>query len=281
MKLAVTLTVTLIVLSIATFHVWRKLQDEKDRLTELEKHVAFESTANITSELRKPNREASSALSKPPESNLTSAATRTADTLIIEDIEDLQVAYSDLARDLGLTQFEANEFLRLLSRQRLEITGVIRGAIQTGKSPSEAMSMVQKKMLSNETEQATALGIKYPVWKQYQVAVVARKQVKDLQSLLAAKGNTLTEQTADQLAAAIAPEIEEVNKEFQKRIAAIPPGQPVMGLAVALPTQQKNETNRRVIAIAASYLSASQLDQFKQMLTQSGSRSPHQIGAAE
>jgi HAMP domain-containing protein len=272
MKFKVTLAVILMVLLVANLRSWNNLQGEADQLAALKRQFAG-ARSEVDPHPDSPIANQERPLPGVREGSGSSgkvALADVADAAVEQIAKELHEGYPELARDLRVTESEATTFLQLLARQRLQTEELIRRLARDGTSQADASRMLHDKILADEAQQAELLGDKYRPWKERQNFALARPQVAQLQTLLAAQGNELTQGQIDQLTAAMAPEIGLVNKEFRERMDAIPRDQLSPSRAMALSWQQKNETNRRVIAVAAAYLSPSQLDQFSKMLNRAG-----------
>ena len=179
----------------------------------------------------------------------------------------LPTQYPDLARELNLSPEQAEKLFDMLARQQTDLSDSMRPMIEAarnGSMPAAArLEMARKDMqmrAANDAELQTLLGDKYPAWQAYNQALPQRRQVKQLQAVLSATDNALSDAQAKPLIAALAAEQSRIQQDERNSLAANP--QDVRKLLA----QRGEDSNRRLADTASAYLTPQQLDSYQHIL---------------
>lgn len=173
-------------------------------------------------------------------------------------------AYPGVARELGLTPEEAEEFFDMLAKQQFE-----RMALTTASQDGDAEAglKINKARKDGEAAMARFLGPdREQAWNDYQQSLGARRQISQLGTLLSAAGRPLTDSQARQLTALVAAEQRRLKDEIGFRVKPQDPGAQTQYNEAVLKASE--ESNIRIIEFAKTYLSAQQLDALKTSLAQ-------------
>lgn len=205
----------------------------------------------------------------------------------------LPQSYPDVAKELNLTAEETSALFDLLANQQMEsMDGVVSLGADGPPDPATVLEFQRKAEQRREAhaaELAALLGsAKYAQWQQYQESMGARFQVNRLRDVLDATGHPLTDEQARPLIAAIAAEQKrEAERARQESgtpgpdavlstssgvallgtaLIAAGPGDALEHLEQSI--ERTEEANRRLRDVAATWLTAPQLEQFERMLDQ-------------
>ncbi|MEO6079044.1 MAG: hypothetical protein ABIQ86_04600 [Steroidobacteraceae bacterium] len=186
--------------------------------------------------------------------------------------------FPDLARELNLSQAEAEKFFDLLARQGTDSLGDAFGLMGGGdsKAMQESQRRMAERQLANEAELKAMLGGRYPQWQEYQGTIAARQQVSQLRAMLGSGDNALGEAQTKPLVAALGVETARINQEMRdKMVSASRNSQNVLEEQLRYTSEQ----NHRLISVASRHLNAAQLDGYKRMLTQQENLARMMLGA--
>lgn len=193
--------------------------------------------------------------------------------------------HPDLAGELGMTAYEADQLLSLLAEQQLRAaenhTAPFFDGTPDPGAIEEMQRQAQQRQQANEMEVAALLGTeKSQAWKDYQSTMGVRHQVRELQSRFAAKGAPLQEHQVKPLLRALTDAQQRMMQEWNRNppqgqlaTAAFGPGGQIPGRGVRLESQvnlqeqhleRQIEQDRQVRESAASILTAEQLQLFEE-----------------
>jgi hypothetical protein len=179
--------------------------------------------------------------------------------------QQLMRIHPDFAEELELTPEEAGQFFDLLARQQLQVAELIaahQGA-NPGKYPQGLLNDIRTMELAGDSEQAAALGSKYPLWVQHQEALLQRNPLEQLQGVLMRQGSGFASDRADQMGAALAAEQKRLNQNLPH--AAQPPdNDPQQQLQEELRYSLNNR--QQLLKVASAYLDSQQLESYGQVL---------------
>lgn len=279
-KLTVMLASMVVALGTATAVSWQALQRRAVEPAQIKEAEESRTPASAAAIQKSMSEVQASAESGPVES--AQAGTRTlrpgsaAATVDLHGIEDLRAVYPDLAAELGISQSDADDFLRLLARQRVatgELVGSLSPAGASGRE--QLLRQMRKKMRIDEEEQASVLGGRYSLWQEAQANATAQIQARELTRLARSDG-AWGEGDARRFTAAMAEQVAKVNAEFQDRLHSRSAYEPAVALSIR--EQMRRETDARTLAAAASYLPPTQLERFKQALISRERRAKYMLG---
>lgn len=177
--------------------------------------------------------------------------------------------FPDLARELGLTPEEAAAFFDLLAKQQISTTADV---ISTGAAEHpdaatmrELQRVAAERQRAQQAEVVALLGdAKAQQWQSYQDSLPARQRVNRLQAALASGGDALSDAQARPLIAAITAGQKQLNEEARVT-AARTAGDPADPEEMI---RRQDQANRRLLDVAASYLTSPQLQRFGTLLDQ-------------
>jgi hypothetical protein len=159
--------------------------------------------------------------------------------------------YPDIGKELHLSPEEVEKLFDLLAKQQS-------GQLTTALSASDPQAAQQKRQ-ENEAELTAMLGGRYSQWQTYQETLPTRRQVNQLQTMLGASGNTLSDTQTNPLITALASEQKRIDQEMQARYP---------GNVLQQRLQGATESSQRLLNVAATQLNPQQLDGYKKMLDQ-------------
>jgi hypothetical protein len=176
--------------------------------------------------------------------------------------------YPDLAKELGLSQAEADKLLDTIVKQQLDLSAESIDLIAGGGNPDpaalqEMQRKTQEKQRQNEAELAAMLGNKYPQFQEYQSTLAARQQMSQLNAVLTASGAPLDDAQSKQLTAALSAEQKRISQEQASN--PMPAGK-TRQETLDLQLQRISDNNRRLADAASAYLTSAQLDSYRKML---------------
>jgi len=172
--------------------------------------------------------------------------------------------YPDLGEELGLAPDELDKFLDLLADQQADLAAD--APPMNGLDPAamrELAGKAEERRVADQAAIAAMLGDKYTQWQSYQKTLPARQQVTQLRSQLAASGSTLPEAQVRPLMAALDAEMKRID---QDSMGTPPRRKLTQQEQMDLDMQREVDGNRRLVTAATPYLSAQQLDSYRQML---------------
>lgn len=171
--------------------------------------------------------------------------------------------YPDLARELDLTQQEAEQFFDLLAKHQdalgVDSMGLLAGGVQDPAARQEMQRRLVEKQQANEAELAAMLGSRYPKWQEYQSTAVARREVNELRAALSSS-NPLSEAQSKALITALAAEQARIQQEERNWAASA--GRDSANM-IEEQLQRVTEGNRRLFDVAAAHLDSVQLDLYR------------------
>jgi len=175
--------------------------------------------------------------------------------------------YPDLAKELGISQAQADKLLDTIVRQQLDLSADSMDLIAGGNPDAAQLQEIQRKtqerQRQNEAELSSMLGNKYPQWQEYQTTLAARQQISQLNTVLTASGAPLSDAQSKQLTAALGAEQKRINQE--QGGTAIPTGK-TREETLDLQLQRISDNNRRLADAASGVLTSAQLDSYRKML---------------
>jgi hypothetical protein len=183
--------------------------------------------------------------------------------------------YPDLADDLGWTQEQAEQFVDLMARQRLEMEEftmdltaqlVPEGRKPTAEQVLEAQRRAHAERQRQQDEQKLLLGEdRHLKWLEYEQSREARAQLQALRTRLAAGSSPLNQEQFDQLVPMLAAE----QRRLHEEVAALHATQAAAGGDVdqdQLGTRRVEllaDSQRRVLEALKPYLDSAQLQQLR------------------
>lgn len=170
--------------------------------------------------------------------------------------------FPDVASELNLSPEEVNRLFELLATLQTEFSDT--SSIAFGNSDpdsgevQEARRRLQAAPREKEERLAALLGSKFPQWQEFEKAAPARRQVKELQAVLASGDHALGSAQARPLIAALAAERARLDQDDRDAMAAR------VDFA-EIRKRRAREESRRLPEIASAYLTPAQLDRFQRM----------------
>lgn len=180
--------------------------------------------------------------------------------------EQLLLQYPDLAKDLGLSQSDADRFLGLVAEQQASGMARTREQRESGAEPQDIQADISERLRREEREQTALLGSKYPQWPLYEGRIAARFEVSELRTLLGNGENALSEAQAASLEDAMAVQFAQLRKDLKDN--ALPRTTSAFPTAAEIGLRNTTERNRRLRAAASPHLTAPQLERFSERLDQ-------------
>lgn len=167
--------------------------------------------------------------------------------------------YPQLAAELSLSATEQQAFMDLLTSQRDRSPGNPCGTGPRGPASPEQLAAFEK---SRQSEIAALLGPRYQLWQQYEGTLESRQRVNSLRERLAAGGSPLSDAQASALLATFSAEQERSDLEARGR------GPVGTGPRAQLEQHEQDikvleQSNARIVASAAAYLSSAQMEAMK------------------
>jgi len=284
-KLVVILAAALLATGIVTAQLWLQLRDARAQDATLQARVtALEATQLAASRLSGLPASAPVPEATPADLKTTDAprpertAERTAaaikgirELISSPDAQEMRRTrlrmalpqrYPDLGKELRLSPEEENKLFDLLASQQSGQVSDLLNAAGGGTTAQEMQSKAQEKRQANDAELSAMLGSKYPQWQNYQETLPTRQQVNQLQAMLGSGSNSLSDAQAKPLITALAAEKARISQESANSPASNP--QEFM----AQREQRTADSNRRLLAVAATQLNTEQLNDYKRMLDQ-------------
>jgi hypothetical protein len=284
------LAATTLIGGIVATYLWTQLRAERDLSAQLQARVAQLEVAHSTSAAQSAlplvrNSETqdsalrSAAAPASPPSTPTANALRSGAAPLINtqellkdpDFRDgmavslrssLAMLYPDLAKDLGLTPEQSGKLLDLLSKHRLASVSAVPSPTSSDPAAMREFSKaVEENSRKEETEVRSLLGdAKYEQWKEYQSTLAVRQQVSQLRSALQSSGQALDEYQEKSLITALAAEQKRETEEARR--STPPVGSAPRDVAAVLEDglQRGEANNKKMLDVASSYLTASQLE---------------------
>ncbi len=185
----------------------------------------------------------------------------------------LQRTYAALVRELQLTPAQADALFDLMAKQQLarmsEPARMVSSGQVQGEDAQQAMrNAIQENRRAQDAEIATLLGdAAFQQFREYQDTLGARQRVTQLRAQLAAQGQLLTDEQFKPMIAAVAAEQKLQGQQVNDR-------EPTRGDAAAQMAYREQslkfteESNRRMLRAAASYLDSGQLEALETLLEQ-------------
>lgn len=285
-KLVTALAIVLVSGGLFTVHIWRQLDAKRSQVDDLQTRLdkvesGPRSSAHEASSLGSDQAEhatASAPLSSPnmPSSSASmSVAGANTPAQIAERTEaiigspenqakaralyraQLPVKYPDVAESLGLSKDEAEKLFDLLAKQYDELRRDVRVASTEGET---SLQVIGRKSAEGQNELALLLGDKYAQWKQYLSEQPTRQQLRDLAAVLNSSG---IPQLTDSQNRSVVYALMEAQKRFeQESMKSVPPAE----ARTRVRNVYSPERNVKLLEAASSYLTAQQLDAYKEML---------------
>lgn len=181
-------------------------------------------------------------------------------------LTSLELQHPNLARELGISQEQADRLLDLLARQRTDV-GVDRANMLAAPAsdPATRQQMARDlaaKEQAYEGELSALLGDSYGKWKEYERTgsarlqeTYARQQREQLRQALDTRGNPLGQAQFDAFATAVDAEQKRIDRESTRQ-------------TLEQHVERMPENNRRLLAVAADHLDAAQLERYRRHLEQ-------------
>lgn len=176
--------------------------------------------------------------------------------------------YPDVAKELGLSPAEAEEFFDLLAKQqinRMVLTATSAAdAKDTGMKEQRNLGNVVRK---DQADIAEWLGpTRSQAWQEYQQSLGARKQVGQLRTTLSAAGYPLTDAQVGPLLATITSEQQRLNDT--NRYPQYSPDPRAQMEYDKNSLEAMEESNERILGVARSYLDPRQLSALESLMVQ-------------
>jgi hypothetical protein len=173
--------------------------------------------------------------------------------------------YPDLETALGMTAEQAAGLLELLGKHAIADAAVQQELLAEPEDPAERAAMYRRmdaRERANEREIEELLGSRYQQWQEYQRAAsnrqrdqMQRQQSQLLRAAVSSERNPLSDAQFESLSAALTAE----GRRMDEASIGQSMRQQLDGVA---------ERNRRMAAVAADYLNAEQLAQYRAYLEQ-------------
>jgi hypothetical protein len=179
--------------------------------------------------------------------------------------------YRNLAEESNLTPAQLGQLFDRLTDNQLALmeTGLPKGA--DAETVSKLTAARQELARNQETELASMLGdVKYGQLKGYQQTLGARQQVGELKDTLESSEQPLSDLQQSQMIRALA-DYQKQRMEAARQTAGqgSPPAERDQIAMMEENIKRAEEGNRRIVEAASSYLSAQQLEVFRNMQNQS------------
>jgi hypothetical protein len=191
----------------------------------------------------------------------------------------LRQQYPDLAKELGISQAEADKFIALLasqgSKQAAAGANLQADAAQDPAARQEQARQRGQLQQANQAEQAAMLGDAYPKWQAYQQSAGERQranataqQQSQLRAAIDFRDNPVSDTQFKALTDALQAEQQRINQESR-------------GQTPRDQMQRMEDEQRRLIDVARVYLNAGQLERYQRHLAQQADMARTIMGFAE
>lgn len=302
-KLVTGLGLAFLAIAIVGVHLWREVRTERERNMQLEARVAelqpaqavlstpavtlaSVSAPSVAAAPDTPSTAASPAPARSPTSGASTFVAEIQQSLNTPEGQEftrtmmrmsLELQYADLAKELNLSAEEVGKLLDLLAKQTTDV-GTDSANLQSDSTRDraareQAARQLAEKEQAYEAEAAALLGSNYPKWKEYQRTAAVRQreayerqQLDQLRNAVSSSSDPLGDTQFQALNTALAAE--------QKRI-----DQDSRGLTMQEQVRRLDESNRRLMDVAAGHLNSVQLERYRRHLEQQQEMARAMMGA--
>jgi hypothetical protein len=289
------------VTGVMSTNLWRQLRTERDLSAALRTQVAEASSRELAAAQAPPPAAAVAVpapaplAAAPAKSAATSASVPVAASAVVHNFANEQrelwkdpeyrkarlaqirtnIArnYPGLAEELGLSPAETDQLFDVLAQNELNITSNNSMFMASVNDPAALQDMsrtLQEQSRQGEEAIAATLGsARYAQWQQYQQNQMARSQASSLNTMLAQAGQPLSKDQLKSLTTALGAETQRQREEtiaLTRGLNLQDPAQ--MAQAREASRKAQEGANQRVLAAAASVVSAQQLELIRAQMEQ-------------
>ncbi len=272
-RLATLFAATTVIVGIAAVHLWQQLRAERELTAQLRARPEASTTLASGQPLPTGGVPAGSpavvATALPPAAGVPAPANAASFAPVNAEkprtsakFVQLQMRYPGLAKELGLTSEEAEAFYDLLMKQEADLRPAVLLRSLQGSNGAIDMRELQRRRTELEKTQAAELEAQLgPArsrqWQEYQKTVEARRRVNELTMTLSTTSPLTEEQSAPLLANVMA---EHKRRTEEQTLRGPAPADPRGQLDYEEQTlKEREESNRRTLAFARSFLTQEQL----------------------